>query len=111
MERKNIMIIQERPVFFGLTDRTLFLAAMVIFTLGILTALAFTVGVFIIVISLFTLFIDALRELATHLVNLYTHADSLGKILLLLVAVYGLVKLFPSMRRSVRTAFQRCFRL
>src|SRR5215469_6277834 len=98
------MIIQERPAFFGLTDRTLFLAAMVIFTLGILTALAFTVGVFIIVISLLTLFIDALHELATHLVNLYTHADSLGKILLLLVALYGFVKLYPSIRRSVRTA-------
>ena len=105
------MMIQERPVFFGLTDRTLFLAAMVIFTLGILTALAFAVGVFIIVISLFTLFIDALHELATHLVNLYTHADSLGKILLLLATAYGFVKLFPSIRRSVRTAFQRCFHL
>jgi len=105
------MIIQERPAFFGLTDRTLFVAVLAIFTLGILTALAFTVGVFIIVISLFTLFIDALRELAMHLVNLYTHADSLGKILLLLVAVYSFVKLFPSICRSVRTAFQRCFRL
>ena len=103
------MIIQERPVFFGLSDRTLFLAAMAIFTLGILTALAFTVGIFIIVISLLTLFIDALRELATHLVNLYTHADSLGKILLFMVAVYSLVKLFPSIRRSVRTALQHCF--
>jgi len=105
------MMIQERPVFFGLTDRTLFLAAMVIFTLGILTALAIAVGVFIIVISLFTLFVDALHELATHLVNLYTQADSLGKILLLLAAIYGFVKLFPSIHRSVRTAFQRCFRL
>jgi ABC-type nickel/cobalt efflux system permease component RcnA len=103
------MIIQERPVFFGLTDRTLFLAAMAIFTLGILATLAFAIGVFIIVISLFTLFIDALRELAMHLVNLYTHADSLGKILLLLAVVYGLVKLFPSIRRSVRTTFQHCF--
>ena len=105
------MIIQERPVFFGLTDRTLFLAVLAIFTLGILTALAIAMGVFIIVISLFTLFIDALRELATHLVNLYTHTDSPGKILLLLATAYGLVKLFSSIRRSVRTAFQRCFHL
>ena len=105
------MIIQERPAFSGLSDRTLFLAVLAIFTLGILTALAFTVSVFILVISLLTLFIDALRELATHLVNLYTHADSLGKILLLLATVYGLAKLFPSIRRSVRTAFQHCFHL
>jgi ABC-type nickel/cobalt efflux system permease component RcnA len=107
MERKNIMIIQERPVFFGLSDRTLFLATMVIFTLGILTALAFTVGVFIIVISLFTLFIDALRELATHLVNLYTHADSLGKCLLLLLVGYISCKVLPYFIKSVKSSLSK----
>ena len=108
MERKNIiMIIQERPAYFGLTDRTLFVAVLAIFTLSILTVLAFTVGVFILVISLLTLFIDALRELATHLVNLYTHADSLGKCLLLLLVGYISCKVLPYFIKSVKSSLSK----
>lgn len=79
---------------------------LVIFWTGALALVALALGAFIAVVYLINLVLDAIGELADHLAALYTHTDSLGKILLLIVGLYVVSKLVPWGVRSLRKSHQ-----
>src|SRR4051812_15794453 len=79
---------------------------LVIFWSGALTLVALALGAFIAVIYLINLFLDALTELVSHLASLYSHTDSLGKVLFLLVGFFLVSKLTPWAVRSLQKSYQ-----
>jgi hypothetical protein len=100
------MITQKNQPLLDLSNRKLMAVFLIVFWTGALTLVALALGAFIAVIYLINLFLDAITELVVHLASLYTHTDSLGKILLLIVGLYIVSKLAPWAARSLRKSYQ-----
>lgn len=79
---------------------------LVIFWTGAFTLAALALGAFVAVIYLINLVLDAITELAAHLVSLYSHTDSLGKILLLIIGLFIVSKVTPWAARSLQRSYQ-----
>jgi hypothetical protein len=99
-------MIMQNKTLFDLSDRKLMTLFLVVFWTGALTLVALALGAFIAVIYLINLVLDAVTELVANLASLYTHTDSLGKVLLLLVGLYIVSKLAPWAIRSLRKSYQ-----
>src|SRR5258708_39810991 len=100
------MITQKNQILFDLSNRKLLTLFLVVFWTGAFTLVALALGAFIAVIYLINLVLDAITELVVHLSSLYTHADSLGKVLLLIVGLYIVSKVAPWGARSLRKSYQ-----
>ncbi len=100
------MITQKNQPLVDLTNRKLMTLFLVVFWTGALTLVALALGAFIAVIYLINIFLDSVTELAAPLSTMYTHPDSLGKILLLIVGLYIVSKLAPWALRSLRKSYQ-----
>jgi hypothetical protein len=99
-------MIMQNKTLFDLSNRKLMTVFLVVFWTGALTLVALALGAFIAVIYLINLVLDAITELVAHLTSLYTHTDSLGKILLLIVGLYIVSKISPWAVKSVRKSYQ-----
>src|SRR5690242_8470035 len=100
------MFIPKNQPLVNLTNSKFMTIFLVVFWTGALTLVALALGAFIAVIYLINLVLDAITELVGHLTSLYSHTDSLGKILFLLVGMYIVVKLVPWAARSLRKSYQ-----
>jgi uncharacterized protein involved in tolerance to divalent cations len=80
--------------------RAFIVLATVLLT-GSLTCFAFIFAAVLVAAYLLNLAIAACVELATHMAAVYTHADSLSKILLWLAILYIALKAWPRIRRSL----------
>jgi hypothetical protein len=101
-----MQVMSTHNSMFNVSNRKLLTVVSVIFWTGTLTLVALALGVFIAVVYLINLTLDAVTELAVNLASLYSHTDSLGKILLWMVALYIFVKIGPWVVRSLRKSYQ-----
>jgi hypothetical protein len=99
------MIIVEKQTRFQPNTQ---LALAAIFGLGILSCLILCVAAFVLLINVLTIAFHAVGELAGALTSLYVQADSLGKIIIWLFAIFALVKLSPILARSARWSLNKC---
>lgn len=97
------MIIQEKPIF-ALNDRKLFAAMLLTFTLGLFTLLALVCAALIGLAYLLNIVLDSFTEVVNHLTAIYTHSDSLVKLLMWCIALFLLVKISPFLTRVFRTS-------
>ena len=79
---------------------------LVIFTLGLIAAVALIFAARLSLGYLITVLLDAGVELASHLATTYAQADSLGRVLFIGILVYLIVHLAPPLARSARRAWR-----
>jgi hypothetical protein len=84
----------------------LYAILIIIFTLGLVTAVVLTFAALLALGYLVNVLLDACLELASHLAATYAEADSLGRILFLGIIVYLMVHIAPLLARSARRAWR-----
>jgi hypothetical protein len=81
-----------------------FIILATVLIVGTFACFAFILAAVIAVAYLLNLAVSAGCELATHMAAVYTHADSLSKILVWLAIFYLALKAWPRIRRSLAGA-------
>lgn len=66
-----------------------------VFTLGTLALVALVVSLFIVCLYVLNLALDAVCEVATRIASLYAEGDSLVKLIIWLVLLYGVCRVAP----------------
>ncbi len=77
-----------------------------VFCIGILTCLILCVAAFVLLVTIMSMALQAVGELATHLLLVYQQGDSVVRLVMWFCLAFVLVKLYPVVKRSLQASLK-----